>query len=159
MRRRTFITLIGGAAAAWPLAARAQQGERMKRLGILMAYPEGDQEGQAFLAAFREEFEKLGWMEGRNIWIETRWAPAADAELRLKFAKELVALHPDLVLSHGTPSTAALLQQTRTLPILFVNVTDPIGSGFLTSFAKPGGKALGLEVPALLEQRADEVIE
>ena len=124
-----------------------------------MAYPEGDQEGQAFLAAFREELEKLGWVEGRNIWIDTRWAPAADAELRLKFAKELVALHPDLVLSHGTPSTAALLQQTRTLPILFVNVTDPIGSGFLTSFAKPGGKALGLEVPALLEQRADEVIE
>jgi putative tryptophan/tyrosine transport system substrate-binding protein len=96
MRRRDFITLLGGA-VTWPLAARAQQGERMKRLGILMAYPEGDQEGQAFLAAFREEFEKLGWMEGRNIWIDTRWAPAADAELRLKFAKELVALHPELV--------------------------------------------------------------
>jgi len=108
-----------------------------------MAYPEGDQEGQAFLAAFREEFEKLGWMEGRNIWIDTRWVPAADAELRLKFAKELVALHPDLLLSHGTPSTATLLQQTRTLPILFVNVTDPIGSGFLTSFAKPGGNVTG----------------
>jgi putative tryptophan/tyrosine transport system substrate-binding protein len=108
-----------------------------------MAYPEGDQEGQAFLAAFREEFEKLGWMEGRNIWIDTRWAPAADGELRLKFAKELVALHPELVLSHGTPSTATLLQQTRTLPILFVNVTDPIGSGFLTSFAEPGGNVTG----------------
>jgi putative ABC transport system substrate-binding protein len=118
MKRREFIPLLAGA-AAWPLAARAQQGERMKRLGILMAYPEGDQEGQAFLAAFREEFEKLGWMEGRNIWIDTRWAPAADAELRLKFAKELVALHPELVLSHGTPSTATLLQQTRTLPIPF----------------------------------------
>jgi putative ABC transport system substrate-binding protein len=142
MKRREFIPLLAGA-AAWPLAARAQQGERMKRLGILMAYPEGDQEGQAFLAAFREEFEKLGWMEGRNIWIDTRWAPAADAELRLKFAKELVALHPELVLSHGTPSTATLLQQTRTLPILFVNVTDPIGSGFLTSFAKPGGNVTG----------------
>jgi ABC-type uncharacterized transport system substrate-binding protein len=141
-KRREFIPLLAGA-AAWPLAARAQQGERRKRLGILMAYPEGDQEGQAFLAAFREEFEKLGWMEGRNIWIDTRWAPAADGELRLKFAKELVALHPELVLSHGTPSTATLLQQTRTLPILFVNVTDPIGSGFLTSFAKPGGNVTG----------------
>jgi putative ABC transport system substrate-binding protein len=143
MRRREFIALAGGAAAAWPLAAHAQQGERMKRLGILMAYPEGDQEGQAFLAAFQEEFEKLGWAEGRNIQIDTRWAPAADAESRLKFAKELVALHPDLILSHGTPSTATLLQQTRILPIIFVNVTDPIGSGFLTSFAKPGGNVTG----------------
>jgi putative ABC transport system substrate-binding protein len=125
--RRELLVALGGAAAAWPFAARAQQGERMKRLGILMAYPEGDQEGQAFLTAFREELEKLGWMESRNLWIDTRWAPAADAELRLKFAKELVALHPDLILSHGTPSTATLLQQTRTLPILFVNVTDPIG--------------------------------
>ena len=82
-------------------------------------------------------------MEGRNIQIDTRWAPAGDAGSRLKFAKELVALHPDLVLSHGTPCTATLVQQTHTLPILFVNVTDPIGSGFLTSFAKPGGNVTG----------------
>jgi ABC-type uncharacterized transport system substrate-binding protein len=142
LQRREFINLLGGA-ATWPLAARAQQGAGIKRLGILMAYPEGDQEGQAFLAAFREELEKLGWVEGRNIQIDTRWAQAADAESRLKFAKELVALHPDLVLSHGTPSTAALLQQTHILPIIFVNVTDPIGSGFLTSFAKPGANVTG----------------
>jgi putative tryptophan/tyrosine transport system substrate-binding protein len=141
MRRRDFIKAIGGGTLAWPLTARAQQSER--RIGVLMGYAESDREGQAFLAAFREELKKLGWEEGHNIGIDARWAAPNDTELRLQFAKELVALHPDLVLSHGTPSATVLLQQSRALPILFVNVSDPIGSGFATSFAKPGGSATG----------------
>ena len=142
MRRRDFIKVIGST-VAWPLAARAQQPEGMRRIGVLMGYAESDREGQAFLATFREELKKLGWAEGRNIRSDTRWAAPNDTELRLQLAKELVALHPDLVVSHGTPSTAALLKQTRTLPIIFVNVSDPIGSGFVTSFASPGGNVTG----------------
>jgi putative ABC transport system substrate-binding protein len=143
MRRRDFIKMIGST-AAWPLAARAQQPERMRSIGVLMGYAESDREGQTFLAAFREELsKKFGWADGRNVRIDTRWAAPNDTESRLQFAKELVALHPDLVLSHGTPSTATLLKQTRTLPIIFVNVSDPIGSGFVTSFASPGGNATG----------------
>ena len=95
MRRREFITLLGGA-AAWPLAARAQQGERMRRISVLMAYAESDPEGQAWVAAFREGLQKLGWAEGRNIWIDTRWTTAGDVESMQQFAKELVALKPDL---------------------------------------------------------------
>jgi putative ABC transport system substrate-binding protein len=144
MKRREFITLLGGAAAAWPLDARAQQGERIRRIGVLMAYPESDPEGQSFVAAFRGRLQKLGWVEGRNIRIEIRWAPARDAESRQRFAKELVALQPDLILSHGTPNTAILLQQTRTIPIIFVNVADPIGQRFVSSFPRPGGNASGL---------------
>jgi putative tryptophan/tyrosine transport system substrate-binding protein len=143
MRRRHFVNLIAGA-AAWPLTARAQQRERTRRIGVLMGYAESDQEAPTFLAAFREELaKKFGWVEGRNIRIDTRWAAANDAELRLQFAKEIVALHPDLIFSHGTLSTASLLQQTRSLPIIFVSVADPIGSGFVTSFAKPGGNVTG----------------
>jgi putative tryptophan/tyrosine transport system substrate-binding protein len=124
--------------------ARAQQPERMRSIGVLMGYAESDQEGRAFAAAFREELsKKFGWAEGRNIRIDIGWAAPNDTELRLQFAKELVALHPDLVLSHGTPSTEALLKQTRALPIIFVNVSDPIGSGFVTSFASPGGNVTG----------------
>ena len=115
MRRREFITLLGGAAAAWPLAAHAQQGERMRRIGVLMGYAESDPEAQAWVAAFREELQKLGWTEGRNIRIDLRWT-AADEEAMQRFAKELVALQPDLILSQSTPTTAALLQQTRTNP-------------------------------------------
>src|SRR5262249_30665370 len=99
MRRREFIILLGGTAVAWPTAARAQQPERMRRIGVLMGYPENDLEGTAFFAAFREELEKLGWVEDRNIRLDTRWATADDAEARRRFAKELVALQPDLILS------------------------------------------------------------
>jgi putative ABC transport system substrate-binding protein len=141
LKRRSFITLVGGA-AAWPLAARAQQGERIRRIGVLMAVPENDHEYQAFLAAFRDELQKLGWAEGRNIRIDTRWA-ALDAEAMQRFAKELVALQPDLIVSPGTPQTAALKQQTRTVPIIFVNVVDPVGSGFVASFPRPGGNVTG----------------
>jgi putative ABC transport system substrate-binding protein len=141
MRRRTFITLIGGA-AAWPLAARAQHGERMRRVGALMGFSESDREGQIFIAAFREGLHNLGWIEGRNIRFDTRWA-ALDAESVQRFAKELVALQPDLILSHVTPTTVALLEQTRTIPIIFVWVSDPVGSGFVASLARPGGNATG----------------
>ena len=145
MKRREFITLLGGAAAAWPLAARAQQPDRMRRIGVLMAYAESDPEAQARVAAFREGLQKLGWTEGRNIRIDTRWA-AADAEAMQRFAKELVALQPDLILSPTTPTTAALLQQTRTIPIIFANVADPVGSGFVASFPRPGGNVTGFTI-------------
>ncbi len=141
MNRREFITLLGGAAAVWPLAARAQQGVR--RIGVLMGFAESDREEEAFVGAFREELQKLGWAEGRNIRIDTRWATALDAETRQRFAKELVALQPDLILSRNTPTTAALLQQTLTIPIIFVNVSDPVGSGLVASFARPGGNVTG----------------
>ena len=142
MKRREFITLIGGAAATWPLAARAQQTERMRQLGVLMAHAESDPEGQANVAAFREGLQKLGWMEGRNLRIDTRWA-AANVELIQRFAKELVALQPDLILSANTPTTAALLQQTRTISIIFANVSNPVGDGFLASLPRPGGNITG----------------
>jgi putative tryptophan/tyrosine transport system substrate-binding protein len=141
LRRREFITSLGGA-VAWPLAARAQQPDRMRRIGVLRGYAENDSEAQAWVAAFREGLQKLGWMEGRNIRIDTRWA-AADAEAMQRFAQELVALQPDLILSHITPTTAALLQQTRTIPIVFAMVADPVGSGFVASLSRPGGNATG----------------
>jgi putative ABC transport system substrate-binding protein len=107
-----------------------------------MAYAESDSHGQAHIAAFREGLQKLGWTEGRNVRIDYRWG-AADTELMQRFAKDLVTLQPDLILSHSTPTTAALLQQTRTIPIIFANVSDPIGSGFVTSLPRPGGNATG----------------
>src|SRR5436190_3388700 len=115
----------------------------MRRIGVLMGFAESNPEGQAFVAAFREGLEKLKWTEGRNIRIDTRWATALDAESILRFAKELVALQPDLILSHSTPTTSNLLQQTRTIPIIFANVSDPIGSGFVASFPRPGGNVTG----------------
>jgi putative tryptophan/tyrosine transport system substrate-binding protein len=145
--RREFIVTLGGAAAAWPLAARAQS-ERMRRIGVLMGFAvaENDTEGQAFVAAFRDGLQKLGWTEGSNIRIDTRWATPADAESMQRFAKELVALQPDLILTSTTATTAALLQQTRTIPIVFAAVGDPIGSGFVASFPHPGGNVTGFNV-------------
>jgi len=143
MQRRQFIALLGGAAAAWPLAARAQQPDRMQRIGMLMGYAESDREGHAFVAAFRDGLQKLGWTEGRNIRMDTRWAKPDDAELMQRYAKDLIALQPDLILSHGTPTTATLLQQTRTIPVIFVNVSDPVGSGFVVNFPRPGGNVTG----------------
>jgi putative tryptophan/tyrosine transport system substrate-binding protein len=142
MRRREFLGVLGGA-AAWPIEARAQQGERVRRIGVLMGYPESDSEAQAFVAAFRDGLQKLGWTEGRNIRIDTRWTMPGDTEARQRFAKELVALQPDLMLSHGTPITATLLQQTTTIPIVFAAVSDPVGSGFVASFPRPGGNVTG----------------
>ena len=142
MQRREFITLLGGA-AAWPFTARAQQPGQMRRIGVLMAIAESDREGQARVAGFREELKKLGWEVGRNIRFDMRWATPGDAESRQRFAKELVALQPDLILSQATPTTAALLQQTRSIPIIFVGASDPVGSGFVASFRRPGGNVTG----------------
>jgi putative ABC transport system substrate-binding protein len=141
VRRRKFLTLVG-TAVAWPLAARAQQPDRMRRIGVLMGFAESDREGQAFVAAFREGLQKLGWVEGRNIRIDFRWA-ASDVESMQRFAKELVALQPDLILSNNTPTTAALLQQTRIIPIVFASTVDPVGSGFVASLPRPGGNVTG----------------
>jgi putative tryptophan/tyrosine transport system substrate-binding protein len=143
VKRREFITLLGGGAVAWPLTARAQQREPMRRIGVLMGYAESNVEGQAFVAAFREGLLKLGWAEGHNLRSDYRWAPPGDAEATRRFAKELVALQPNLILAHNTAATGAALEQTHTIPILFAIVTDPVGSGFVTSFSRPGGNATG----------------
>jgi putative ABC transport system substrate-binding protein len=141
--RGEFITLLGGAAAAWPFAARAQQPSGVGRIGVLIGYAESDPEAQAWVAAFREGLQKLGWAEGRNIRIDTRWATSSDMESMQRYAKELVVLQPDLILSTNTPTTASLLQQTRTIPIIFANVSDPVGSGFVASLPRPGGNVTG----------------
>jgi putative ABC transport system substrate-binding protein len=142
VKRRTFITLLGGAGAAWPLAARAQQPDRMRRIAVLMAYAESDSEAQAWVAAFREGLEKLGWTEGRNIAIDVRWA-TGEREAIERFAKEIVASRPELILASTTPATSALLHETRTTPIVFALVSDPVGSGFVASFARPAGNVTG----------------
>src|SRR6516165_11456738 len=139
IRRREFILTLCGAAATLPIPTRAQQTDRMWRIGALMGYAESDPEAQTNITAFRQELQKLGWIEGQKISIDTRWAPPDNPEERQRFAKELVALHPDLILSHTTPTTAVLLQETRTLPIVFANVSDPIGSGFVTRLSRPAG--------------------
>jgi len=142
LKRREFITLLGGAAVTWALTARAQQGERMRRIGVLMPESENDADYEAYMAAFRQGLQQLGWMEGRNIQINSRWG-AHDIESTQRFAKELVAQQPDLILTSGTPVMASLLQQTRTIPIVFAQIADPVGSGFVASFAHPGGNVTG----------------
>jgi putative ABC transport system substrate-binding protein len=142
MRRREFLGILGGATLARSLAAWAQQHDVVRRIGVLMGFVESDREGQVFVAAFREGLQKLGWAEGRNIRIEYRWT-GLDRELVQRFAKELVALQPDLILTQSTPATAELLRQTRTIPIVFALVADPIGSGFVANFPRPGGNVTG----------------
>jgi putative tryptophan/tyrosine transport system substrate-binding protein len=144
--RRKVVTLLGGALMAWPFAARGQQPERMRRIGVLLGYAEGDPEVRTHVAAFLDGLQKLGWTEGRNIGIDTRWAVPRDTESVQRFAKELVALQPDLLVSNTTPTTIALLQQTRTIPIVFANLSDPIGSGLVASFSRPGGNVTGFSV-------------
>src|SRR5258707_7497784 len=141
-KRREFITLLGGAAAAWPLVARAQQGERMRRIGVLMSLAADDPESSARLTAFVHALQQLGWSDGRNVLIDIRWG-AGNAEDFRKYAAELIALAPDVVLAVSTPSTAALQHATRSLPIVFVQVVDPVGSGFVETLARPGGNATG----------------
>jgi putative tryptophan/tyrosine transport system substrate-binding protein len=142
VKRRDFITLLGGAGVAWPLAARAQQPERMRRIGVLMNLASEDAEGQARLAAFHQGLQQLGWTVGRNVQIDYRWG-AGNADRIRKFAAELVALAPDVILSAGSPSVAALQQATRSVPIVFVLVVDPVSSGFVDSLARPGGNITG----------------
>jgi putative ABC transport system substrate-binding protein len=141
VKRRKFITLLGGA-AAWPLAAGAQQAERVRHIGVLIYQAAGDAEGQARLEAFTQALKQLGWSDGRNLRIDTRWATAED--ILRRHAAELAALAPDvLVAASGTATVAPLLQATRTVPIVFVITIDPVGAGFVASLAKPGGNATG----------------
>jgi putative ABC transport system substrate-binding protein len=146
VKRRDFITLLGGTMVMQSLTAHAQQFGGMRRIGVLMSYPETDPDAQAFLAAFREGLQKLGWTEGRNVRFDTRWASPGNAEAMQRFAKEIVELQPDLILGHTTTATAALLQQTRTIPVIFAFVSDPVGSGLVASFPHPGGNVTGFIV-------------
>jgi putative tryptophan/tyrosine transport system substrate-binding protein len=142
MKRREFITLLGGAAAAWPLAARAQQGERMRRIGVLMSTAADDPEGQARIAAFQQGLQQFGWTIGRNVRIDSR-RPAGDSERFRTYAAELVALSPDVILATGSAASEPLLRATHTIPVVFVVVPDPVGAGFVNSLARPGGNATG----------------
>src|SRR6516164_7164755 len=141
IRRRKFLATLGGAVAAWPLAARAQQPDRVRRIGVLITLAADDPEGQARVAAFRQGLQQLGWTGGHDVQIETRWA-TSNIEAR-KHAAELVALAPDLILVTGSPTVAALQQATRSVPIVFVNVADPVGAGFVDGLARPGGNITG----------------
>ena len=142
MRRREFITLLSGAAVAWPSAVRAQQGDHIRRVGVLMNLASDDAEGQARLAAFLQGLHQVGWIEGRNVRIDTRWG-AGDTDSFRRYAAELVALAPDVILSAGSPSVAALQHATRKVPIVFVTVIDAVGSGFVDSLARPGANMTG----------------
>ena len=142
MKRREFIGLVSGAVAAWPLPLRSQQLDRKRKIGVLAGIAADDREGTARLAAFSQGLEQLGWTEGRNLDIEYRWAAGSRADLR-KYAAELVALAPDVILATGGTSLGALLEVTRVVPIVFTIVPDPVGSGFVESLARPGGNATG----------------
>jgi putative tryptophan/tyrosine transport system substrate-binding protein len=144
MERREFITLLGGAAVAWPLAARAQQGERVRRIGVLMNLAADDPESQARLAGFRYGLERRGWSEDRNVRIDYRFAPAASPDQVQPFAKELVALRPDVIFAQSTPVVTALQRETREIPIVFAAIADPIGSGFIASLPHPGSNITGV---------------
>ena len=143
MKRREFITLLGGAAVVWPLAAPAQQAERMRRIGVLQGGSDrDDQRSQPSMAAFLQRLQQSGWTDGRNVRIDYRW-PAGDADKARKYAAELVALAPDVILTASSISLAALLQATRTVPMVFVAIVDPVGTGFINSLSRPGGNATG----------------
>src|SRR6478672_11011956 len=142
LRRRQFISLLGGAAAAWPLVARAQQPQRMRRIGVLMGWNETDPEAQSNLAAFVRELQQLGWTDGRNVRIDYRWSNGDVNRMQI-FSKELVGSAPDAILAHTTPVTAALQRETRTVPIVFVLVSDPVGEGFVAGLPRPGGNITG----------------
>jgi ABC-type uncharacterized transport system substrate-binding protein len=144
LKRRELITLLGGA-AAWPIAARAQQGERIQRIGVLLPAAADDAEYQARVGGFLQALALLGWIIGRNVQIDTRWATANPDDIR-RHAAELAALAPDVILVEGTPAVALLLQATRTVPIVFVNVVDPVGAGFVASVGRPGGNATGFTI-------------
>ena len=141
MRRREFMTALGGA-AAWPLAARAQQPERMRRIGVLMPMAADDKEGQRRIAAFHQGLLQLGWTEGRNVRIDARWGARNNNDAR-QYAAELITLAPEVILATGSATTGSLLQATSTVPIVFVTVVDPVGAGFVESLARPGGNATG----------------
>ena len=164
MRRRQFITLLGGAAAAWPQAARAQQ-ETLRRLGALIGGDPGDLVRQAWLADFRGALAKLGWVEGSNLRVDVRWASGDESPAK-SYAAELVALKPDVLFVDNTFTAHDLQQETRTLPIVFTHITDPVGSGFVASLARPGGNMTGFanaessslgKIPELIKQIVPDV--
>jgi putative ABC transport system substrate-binding protein len=167
IRRRDFITLLGGAAAAWPVSARAQQAAgRVRRIGVLVPATADDAEFQTRLGAFQQELALLGWIIGRNVRIDVRW-PGASAEDSRSYAAELVALAPDAILANGSSQVTPLLQATRSVPIVFVNVSDPVGAGYVESLSRPGGNATGFasfeytlsgKWPELLKQIAPGVM-
>src|SRR4029453_15655365 len=140
--RRKFLAALGGAAAAWPLSARAQQGERMRRIGVLMNTSADDPEGQARFAASHKGLQEWGWTLGRNARIDVRWG-AVDADNGRRYAAEFAALAPDVILASASAAMGALQQTTRTVPIVFVSIIDPVGAGFVESLARPGGNATG----------------
>jgi putative tryptophan/tyrosine transport system substrate-binding protein len=142
MKRREFITLLGGAAAAWPLAARPQQTERIRRIGALMLISEADPRSEGYIASFRQRLQELGWVDGRNTTIDIRWGAGDSASFR-RYAAELAALAPDVVLASGGPSVVALKEISPTMPIVFVAVTDPVGAGIVASLARPRGNITG----------------
>ncbi|SRR6266542_3111821 len=142
MKRREFITLLGGAAAAWPFAAQAQPGERVRRIGVLMSTAADDPEGRTRIAALLQGLQQLGWIVGRNVQIEYRWTAGAPERVR-NYATELVALAPDVIVTGGASYVAALQQVTRAVPIVFATATDPVGGGLVASLARPGGNVTG----------------
>jgi putative tryptophan/tyrosine transport system substrate-binding protein len=142
MHRRDFIKVVAGSAITWPVTARAQQVDRMRRIGVLMALAADDPTGQARLIAFVQALQELGWTDGRNVRLDTRWA-AGDAERFRKYAAELVAVAPDVILASGGTGAGALLQATRTVPIVFTQTQDPVGAGYVDNLAQPGGNATG----------------
>ena len=142
MKRRSVLVLLGSIALAWPLVVRAQQTDRIRRIGLLIPFAESDVEAQAQIAAFQEALRKLGWTEGRNVRMDYRWAAEDIAPIRA-FAKELAELQPDVILARTTPVTAALLKETRAIPIVFIAVSDPVGDGLVASLARPGGNVTG----------------
>jgi len=145
VRRRDFITLVGGAAAGWPLAARAQQSDQMRRIGVLMSFAADDATAQARLTEFLQTLQQLGWMDGRNARIDIRWSASEPERIR-RYAAELVAFMPDVILASTTPGVAAVQQASRTVPIVFVQVADPVGAGLVASLAKPGNNATGFTI-------------
>ena len=145
MKRREFITVLGGAVATWPLGVRAQQGEHMRRIGVLMARSANDPEGQAWVAAFLQGLQELGWSVGRNAIVDIRWFTGNSADAR-KYAAELVALAPDVILANTSSALTSLQQVTTTVPIIFAGVADPVGAGYVDSMARPGGNITGFTV-------------
>jgi ABC-type uncharacterized transport system substrate-binding protein len=141
VKRRDFITLLGGA-VTWPLAARAQHPEQMRRIAVLLSLAAGDPEGQARVEAFRQALRHLGWIEDRNVRFDIRWG-AGDAELYRRHVAELIALSPDVILAAAASVLMPLLEATRTIPVVFAQATDPVGAGYVSSLAHPGGNATG----------------
>jgi putative ABC transport system substrate-binding protein len=148
IRRREFVVALGGAMAMWPVAARAQQGERMRRIGVLMSFAEDDASARSMVEGFRSALAQLGWIEGKNLQIDVRWA-AGNADRIKTFTTELVKLRPDVILVQGTVSTGSIVRETQSIPVVFVHVADPIGSGFVASLAHPGKNVTGfmLDLP------------